>query len=95
MDAAARIRVPEHVVHRDFGDETVVLNLESGKYHGLNRTAAVMLETLAESPNVAIAVDRLSREFDQPRERIERDVLDLCRVLAERELIEQHGGTRD
>src|ERR671938_504612 len=42
----ARLRVPEHVVYRDFDDETVVLNLDSGQYHGLNPTAAAMLSAV-------------------------------------------------
>ncbi|MDQ3936083.1 MAG: PqqD family protein [Actinomycetota bacterium] len=87
-----RVRVPEHVVYRDFGDETVILNLDSGMYHGLNRTAAAMVERLGESDTVGAAVDRLSADFEQPRERIERDVLDLCRELGERGLIERDGG---
>ncbi|MEA2398970.1 MAG: hypothetical protein QOK25_2526 [Thermoleophilaceae bacterium] len=90
----ARVRVPEHVVYRDFGDETVVLNLDSGMYHGLNRTAAVMLSVVGESDTVGAAIDRLAAEFDQPREVIERDLLDLCHSLDERGLIEHDGGHR-
>lgn len=33
---AARPPVPDHVVYRAFVDETVVLNLDTGRYHGLN-----------------------------------------------------------
>jgi hypothetical protein len=83
-----RIRVPEHVVYRDFADETVILNLDTGMYHGLNATAAKMLETL-DSSQVAVgeAIERLASEFGQPREVIERDVLSLCRALGDRGLI--------
>jgi coenzyme PQQ synthesis protein D (PqqD) len=88
----ARVRVPEHVVYRDFGDETVVLNLDSGMYHGLNGTAAAMLSVVGESDTVSAAVDRLAGEFEQPREVIERDLLALCRSLSERGLIEHDGG---
>ena len=87
-----RVRVPEHVVYRDFGDETVILNLESGTYHGLNQTAATMLSTLGESDSVSTAIDRLAAEFGQDRGVIERDVLKLCRALAERNLIERDAG---
>ncbi len=82
-----RLRVPEHVVHRSFEEETVVLNLDSGVYHGLNPTAARMLEQIDSSDSVGAAVDVLAGEFDQPRERIERDVLALCHALEERGLI--------
>jgi hypothetical protein len=33
----ATLRVPDHVVHRWFGDETLMLNLNTGQYHCLNR----------------------------------------------------------
>ncbi|MEA2440589.1 MAG: hypothetical protein QOH76_2013 [Thermoleophilaceae bacterium] len=88
----ARIRVPEHVVYRDFADETVILNLESGMYHGLNATAAKMLETLESGPSVQTSIDTLVEEFGQPREVIERDVLTLCRSLASRGLISHDAG---
>ena len=84
----SRLRVPDHVVYRDFGDETVVLNLDSGMYHGLNGTAAAMLKVVGESDTVEAAIDRLVAEFEQPREVIERDLLELCQSLWERGLIE-------
>jgi Coenzyme PQQ synthesis protein D (PqqD) len=87
-----QVEVPSHVVHRDFGGETVVLNLDSGQYHGLNEVAGVMLQTLIESPTVEAAVERLAVHFNQPRERIQKDVLELCERLAERQLIAEHGG---
>lgn len=88
----ARVRVPEHVVYRDFGDETVILNLHSGMYHGLNSTAALIVERLSESENVSAAVARLTSETGQPREVIERDVAKLCDALSERGLIEHEAG---
>lgn len=88
----ARLRVPEHVVHRNFGDETVILNLDSGMYHGLNVTAARMLAVVGECDTVGEAIDPLVTEFEQPREVIERDLLNLCRALSERGLVERDGG---
>lgn len=85
-----RVSVPEHVVYRNFAEETVVLNLDSGRYHGLNATAARMLEVVKVSDSVAAAVAELAREFDQPEDVIERDVVELCGALAERGLIERH-----
>lgn len=89
---ASRVRVPEHVVYRDFPEETVILNLESGMYHGLNQTAARMVATLDSAGSVGAAIDQLASEFGQPRAVIERDVLALCRALSERGLIEQDAG---
>lgn len=87
-----RIHVPEHVVYRDFADETVILNLESGMYHGLNGTAARMLEEVQKAVSVAAAADALAAELGQPRTVIERDLVGFCRALEERGLVERDGG---
>jgi hypothetical protein len=87
----ARVEVPEHVVRREFSEETVALNLRTGRYHGLNPTAGRMLEALADAATVDEAAGRLAEALGQPRERIERDLAKLCTELAERGLIELDG----
>jgi hypothetical protein len=82
-----RARIPEHVVHRDFQEETVVLNLETGQYHGLNVTARRMLAALVEADSIGLAVAALEGEFGVPRARIERDLIELCDALAARGLL--------
>ena len=83
-----RARIPGHVVHRDFPGETVVLNLETGQYHGLNATARRMFTALAEAESIATAATVLSSEFGVSRSRMERDLRDLCATLADRGLME-------
>jgi hypothetical protein len=85
---SARARLPQHVVHRSFVAETVVLNLRTGKYHGLNPTAGKMLEALEISPTVGAAVPELASEYGLEQEQIQRDLLALTRGLLERGLIE-------
>jgi len=85
---AAKVRVPEGVVYRAFPQETVMLNLSTGRYHGLNPTAGRMLETLERSKSVADALSELISEYEAPAGEIERDLRNLCMALLERELIE-------
>jgi hypothetical protein len=85
---ALSVRVPQHVVHRSFAAETVVLNLETGRYHGLNPSAGRMLEVLERAGSVGDAAGTLAEEYGQPRDRIERDLAQFCRDLLERRLIE-------
>ena len=61
------VRVPDHVVHRSFVAETVVLNLQTGRYHGLNPTAGRMLEVLDDKGSVREAASVLAEEYGQPR----------------------------
>lgn len=85
---AARVRLPQHVVHRGFVAETVVLNLRTGKYHGLNPTAGRMLDALVEAPSAGATVPELAREYGVEPAKIESDLLALCQGLLERGLIE-------
>jgi Coenzyme PQQ synthesis protein D (PqqD) len=87
----ARIKVPQHVVYRSFPSETVVLNLQTGKYHGLNPVAGRMLATLAEAESVRDAAAVAAGEYEQPQEATERDMCDLCNALLERGLVEVDG----
>lgn len=86
----ARIKIPDHVVRRDFDEESIVLNLRTGLYHGLNPTAAAMLDAVQDGTPVGDAVVRLAETFGQPRERIAADVVALVDSLRERDLIEVH-----
>jgi hypothetical protein len=85
---AARLRVPENVVLRSFDTETILLNLTSGSYHGLNKTAGQMLEVLAETGSFSETAKRVAADVGEPLERITADLTDLCNALMERGLIE-------
>jgi hypothetical protein len=86
------IRVPQHVVYRSFPSETVVLNLQTGKYHGLNPTAGRMLEAVERAGSVRDAASGVAAEFGQSQSAIERDLCDLCHALLERGLAEIGSG---
>src|SRR4051795_7394518 len=87
----AKIKVPQHIVYRTFPTETVVLNLQTGKYHGLNPTAGKMLQALTEADSVREAAAAVAAEYDAPATTIEVDICDLCQNLLDRGLIERDG----
>lgn len=82
-----KVVVPQHVVHRNFPSETVVLNLRTGKYHGLNPTAGAMLDALESTGSVAGASAEVAGRFDLSQDVVEEDVCRLCEALLERGLI--------
>jgi hypothetical protein len=86
LDSAFRIS-PE-VVYRSFAHETVVLNLKTGRYHGLNPTAGMMLAELERGVTAREAAARLAAHFERPVTELEQDLLGLCGDLLERGLIE-------
>lgn len=87
----SNVKVPQHVVYRSFPAETVVLNLETGKYYGLNATAGRMLEALEQAACVRDAAAALTESYEQAQSAIERDLCELCQSLLERGLIETDG----
>jgi hypothetical protein len=90
-----RARIPARVVHRDFPNETVVLNLETGQYHGLNVTAGRMLAALDQAGSIPAAASVVATEFGVSRVRVERDLHDFCRRLADRGILELDGAEAD
>jgi hypothetical protein len=86
----AQLRLPAHVVYRTFAHETVVLNLQTGLYHGLDPVGGRMLEALEQEATVRGALRRLVADLDDADEaEVERDVLTLCADLLDRGLIER------
>jgi hypothetical protein len=83
----AKVRLSDHVVHRSFGSETVVLNLDTGQYHGLRGSGGRMLELLDETGDPEASARRLAAELEHPLEEVRRDLDELCRALAERSLL--------
>jgi hypothetical protein len=83
-----RVRVPDHVVYREFPEQSVVLNLERGHYHGLNRSGSVMFALLAGGETVAAVAQTVAKRYRLPPAQAERDVSRLCVALLERGLCE-------
>jgi hypothetical protein len=84
----AVVRVPQHVVYRDFPTETVVLNLQSEQYHGLNPTAGNMLAALDRAGSVRGAAVAVAEHFGKEPSDVESDICRLCDLLMERGVIE-------
>lgn len=88
MTPAATVRVPEHVVSRAFEAETVVLNLRTGAYHGLNPTAALMFDLLREHRSITAVAGVVAAEFGRPVADVTGDIELFCADLARRDLVE-------
>jgi hypothetical protein len=88
---ASRIAVPQHVVYRHFPSETVVFNLQTGQYHGLNATAGSMLAELERAVCLRDAAAAVAAEYMQPPAIVEQDMRELCDALLARGLIEFDG----
>jgi hypothetical protein len=87
-----RLAVPQHVAWRAFPTETVLLNLNTGQYHGLNPSGGRMFEVVDECGDLPSAAERLAEEFGQPLETVAADLRAFCVDLIERGLLEIPAG---
>ena len=83
-----RAVVPRHVVFRILVSETVLLNIDTGLYHGMDAIGSRFFEVMRESADLRAAVRALVQEFEAPEERIRSDLIGYCLELLDRGLIE-------
>lgn len=76
---------------RRIGEETVILDLESGTYFSLEAAGSRIWELLAEGTTLAEVCETVLKEYDTEREVIERDVLELAEQLRKQGLLKTHG----
>ncbi|MDG4549090.1 MAG: PqqD family protein [Candidatus Contendobacter sp.] len=85
----ARLKVPEQVVTRQVGDETVLLNLESGTYFGLDPVGSRFLELLQAEGALVTVIARMLEEFEVTEAQLETDLLRLAEEMLASGLLEQ------
>jgi len=87
LSSLTAVQVPAHVVFRAFAVETIMLNLQTGTYHGLNPIGGRMLETLQEHEVIADAASVLTEHYRENPGSVQADLLTLCAGLIERGLL--------
>lgn len=88
LTADTEVRRTSHQASCILGEEAVVLQLDSGIYHGLNPVAARVWELIEASRTVAGIVDVLLDEYEVERGRCEADVENLLVAMREAGLVE-------
>ena len=84
----AKISVPKQVLVRTFQDESVLLNLASECYHGLDDMGTSMWQALIQSENIQAAYESLLSEYEVDKATLKNDLGDFIEILVKRGLIE-------
>lgn len=84
----SRVKAVPDQVSSDLGEEVVILNLESGKYHGLEDVGARIWELARESRTAGEMEEVLLAEYEVEPDQCWRDLTKLLRGLADRGLVE-------
>jgi Coenzyme PQQ synthesis protein D (PqqD) len=88
-----RIKLPDDVLISGLQAESVLLNLDSERYYGLNDVGTRMLTLLTSSDSIGGAYNTLLDEFDVEAEVLRRDLISTIEELAKHGLVEIVGGS--
>lgn len=83
----ARLRVPEDVLVSELEGESVLLNLKSEIYFGLDQMATRMWTELTKGGTIQEAYDRLCAEYDVAPEKLRSDLTELIDKLVSHGLL--------
>jgi len=70
-------KISEHALLQEVGDETVILNLESGEYFTLDDIGTRMLQLFRDEPDTHKVAVRISEEYEVNPEQAHTDLIDL------------------
>ena len=87
MELTDKVTIPTQVMARTVGDETVILDLASGTYFGLDPVGARIWALMGERKTLAEICATMLEEYEVGREQLETDVLRLSGELVERGLV--------
>ncbi|MEM4260745.1 MAG: PqqD family peptide modification chaperone [Candidatus Woesearchaeota archaeon] len=75
-------------IFRDVGEETVILNLKTGLYCGLNEVGTYIWSQIKEPKTIQDILDMVLKEYDVDPEQCKHDLLKLLQQLSDNNLIE-------
>jgi len=83
-----RVKLPDDVLISDLEGESVILNLKSERYYGLDNVGTRFLTLLSTSESIEQAFEALLAEFDVEADTLRLDLTNLLVDLREQGLVE-------
>ena len=82
-----RVKIPDDVLISKLQEESVILNLESERYYGLDDVGTRFLAALTTSESIEAAFETLAKEYDVDAEVLRQDLIELIENLSKQGLI--------
>ena len=83
-----RVRVADDVLISNVQEESVILNLDSERYFGLDDVGTRFLSVLTTSDSIETAYKRLRTEYDVDSEALRHDLIALVENLIEQGIVQ-------
>ena len=82
-----RIRFKKDVIFSDLQDEMIIMDMNSGRYFGLNETGAKIWSLLDKHDDLKKVVKNLCDEYEISKEKCEKEIIQFIKGLQQKELI--------
>ena len=82
-----RVTVPDDVLISQLQEESVILNLDSERYYGLDDIGTRFLSVLTSSESIEAAYERLRDEYEVDPQVLRNDLLALVEKLIDQGLL--------
>lgn len=92
IDFSKRVVVPDTVIIRRLDDESVILDLATESYFGLDDVGATMWACVVAADSIEAACAALLNEYEVEPEQLRADLADFLEQLVEKGLLELRGG---
>ncbi len=83
-----RVRIPDDVLISRLQEESVILNLDSERYFGLDDVGTRILSVLTNSDSIEAAYESLLTEYDVDRAMLRDDLLALVANLLQQGIVQ-------
>ena len=83
-----RVQVPEGVLISNLQDESVILNLDSERYFGLDNVGTRILTVLTNSDSIQAAYESLLEEYEVDHAVLREDLVALIESLLQQGLVQ-------
>ena len=90
VDFSTKVSLPSHVCRREMDGESVLLNLDTEYYHGLDTVGSKMLDLLEASESVEAAMQSLVEVFDVEPDRLRTDLDEFVTEMLKHGLLESN-----
>ena len=87
ISSSDRVRVPDDVLISNLQEESVILNLDSERYYGLDDVGTRFLSVLNTADSIEAAYEVLRDEYDVDAQNLRQDLLELVEDLVEQGIL--------
>ena len=88
LSLTMQVSVPKNVLVRTFENESLLLNLDTESYYGLDEIGMRIWQALTQTENIQAAYESLLAEYDVDPITLQRDLEAFIESLVQRGLVE-------